>query len=150
MVGADGEEHTSRGMGMNRQQMIDKLQWNDGGYSGGGFESMMAWAMAEPRSREEDLKSIVAVTGPPDKYTDEELEKLVGVSDRITADYDTRWRIRVGANIWIVDKIDLTAFRSETNPHLTYTWLRKKLTWERGLMHSDTLDEAIKIMEERS
>ena len=122
-----------------RQEMIEELEWNSGGYGFGICEiaNSMLWAMDRPGPDKPDLKSIVAVSGPPDRYTDDELEKLVALSRRVTARYDEMFRYRRGANLILIDK------PKESNGK----WLRKRLSWNRGPMYSNTLDEAIEIME---
>ena len=121
---------------MNRQEMIDSLMWNSGGHSFGicSFANSMRWAMDAPGPGKPDLKSIVAVSGPPEKYTDEELEKLVKFSQEATAHYDEMFTCRRGANLILFDKFD------------NGCWLRKRLSWEYGPMFSDALDAAIAVM----
>lgn len=118
-----------------RQEMIDKLQWNDGGMGHGicAVASSMMWAMSRPEHPrgEDDLKSIVTVSGPPDKYTDEELAALVEFSDQRTAKYDKIFNYRLGANLICINKLDERA------------WMRKRLSWEYGPMISPTLQEAL-------
>lgn len=127
---------------MERQVMIDRLMWltaDSGlGYGIPSFTNMLIQSSMTPSKPEDDWKSVVAIKGPADKYTDKELEKLVAFSDAYTADYDTRWRVRMGANLIIMDKVTF----NWTDPPTT-RWLRKRQSWERGMMHSDTIDEAI-------
>jgi hypothetical protein len=95
----------------------------------------MAWAMDSPGKGKPDLKSIVAVSGPPEKYTEEELKELVAFSKRMTADYDRMFIYRRGANMVCIDKTP------------DGRWMRKRLTWEIGAFYSDTLKEAIAVFE---
>lgn len=127
-------------MPLSRQEMIDKLEWNSGGYGFGvcSFANSMLWAMDTPSSEKSDLKSIVAVSGPPKKYSDEELEKIVAFSERVTARYDKMFRYRRGANLILLDKPSFADGK----------WMRKKLSWTEGPMYSDTLSEAIAFMEQ--
>lgn len=126
---------------LSRQEMIGKLEWNRGGYGFGicSVASSMLWAMDAPGPGKPDLKCIVAVSGSPEKYTDEELAKIVVFSERVTAKYDTMFRYRRGANLILLDK------SSDLNSEIK--WMRKRLTWTQGPMWSDTLDEAISVME---
>jgi hypothetical protein len=123
---------------LTRQEMIDRLEWNGGGYGFGvcAFAGMMSWALDEPGPNKPDLKSIVAVSGPPAKYTDEELTKLVTFAESKTARYDAMFRVRRGANLVLFDKREFDG-----------KWMRKRLTWDMGPMYSDTLDDAIAVME---
>jgi hypothetical protein len=125
---------------LDRQEMVDRLEWNHGG---GGFgicreANSMMWAMERPKEPHgaDDLKSIVAVSAPADEYSDEELKKLVEFSERQTFEYDQRFRGRLGANVILIGK----KFE-ETR------WYRKRLSWESGPMYSDSLDEAIAVFE---
>jgi hypothetical protein len=122
---------------MSREELIARLQWNGGGCGFGlcGVANAMSWAMATPGKGKSDLKSIVAVSGPPEKYTDEELKELVAFSDRRTTDYDRMFPYRMGANLICIDKTE------------DGQWMRKRLTWEMGPMFSDTLTEAIAVFE---
>lgn len=123
----------------DRTDLIDKLLWNNGGTGFGicAFANSMSWTMSKPKEPHgsDDLKSIVAVSGPPDKYTDEELQTLVAFSERRTADYDKMYKWRLGANLICIDKY------SDNN------WLRKRLSWDRGPMYSPTLSEALAVFE---
>lgn len=126
---------------MTREETIERLLWNDGGMGYGvcAVASSMMWAMSKPKEPHgaDDLKSIVAISGPPEKYTDAELATLVAFSDRRTADYDRMFKWRLGANLICIDKMD------------NGCWFRKRLSWQMGPMASETLDEAIAVFEER-
>jgi len=124
-------------MAMSREELIARLQWNSGGSGLGSIAGIMSWAMDHPGEGKPDLKSIVAVSGPPEKYTDEELVELVAFSDKKTAEYDEMFRYRRGANLICIDK---TA---------DGRWMRKRLTWEMGPFFSDSLGEALTIFERR-
>lgn len=125
---------------MNREEMINRLQWNDGGMGHGicTVASSMIWAMSRPKEPRgaDDLKSVVAVSGPPTKYTDEELATLVQFSDERTAKYDAMFYWRLGANLICINKLD------------SGCWMRKRLSWESGLMVSPTLQEAIEVFKD--
>ena len=122
---------------MNRQEMINRLQWNDGGMGHGicTVASSMMWAMGKPKEPRgaDDLKSVVAVSGPPNKYTDDELNALVEFSEQRTANYDKMFNWRLGANLICINKISDDC------------WMRKRLSWEYGPMASPTLQEAIAV-----
>lgn len=126
-------------MGMNREEMIEQLQWNSGGTGHGvcAVANSFLWSTSRPKHPrgDDDLKSIVAVSGPPDKYTDEELQKLVAFSERRTEDYDRRNGRRMGANLIYINKYGENK------------WLRKRMSWDIGSMFSDSLDEAITVFE---
>lgn len=123
---------------MTREAMIAKLMWNaeDAGFGFGicSVGASMAWAMDAPGPNKPDLPSIVLIGGPPDKYTDDELAKLVAFSEQATADYDSRFRYRRGANLLCINKSG------------DGRWLRKRMTWEIGPMYSITLDHAIAVL----
>lgn len=120
---------------LSRQEIIDKLEWNEGGF---GFEmfSVASSAMDEPRPGHPDLKSIIVVCGSPDKYTDEELRKILKFAERKTAAHDKTSRYRRGANLILIDKPNWSPGR----------WFFKRLTWRNGSI-ADSLDEAIAMME---
>ena len=122
---------------MNRDEMIEKIMWNEGGMGMGVCTVANSFLMnsMSPESRENDWKSVVAISGPPEKYTDEELEKLVGFSERRTAHYDSMFRYRMGCNLICINKIDETR------------WYRKRLTWDMGPMTSSSLDDAMNVFE---
>jgi len=126
-------------MSLSRKEMIDKLLWNSGGYGFGICSSAnsIMWAMDQPKPGKPDLKSVVAISGPPKKYTNEELKKILAFSERKTARYDEMYRFRRGANLILINKE--TDFRVR--------WMRKKLSWTQGPMYSETLDEALAVME---
>lgn len=116
--------------------------WNHGGAGFGLCEmaGIMMHAMDKPGSGKEDLKSIVTVGAPPEKYTDEELQKLADFSDHATAEYDGHgWAYRRGANLICFDKTEIGEDQ--------YRWLRKRLTWHMGTMYSETLEHAMAWME---
>ena len=124
---------------MSREELIAELVWNGGGCGFGicNVANAMTWAMDKPGKGKPDLKSIVVVRGPPEKYKDEELRELAAFSERVTADYDKRYIYRRGANLICIDKTE------------DGRWMRKRLTWEMGPMFSDTLQEAIAVMERK-
>lgn len=111
--------------------------WNNGGMGLGVTPVATIFMMntVNPKSKDDDWKSVVAVSGPPDKYTDEEIEKLVAFSERRTANYDTMFDFRMGCNAICINKI------GDGN------WMRKRMTWDIGTMFSESLDEAIAIFE---
>lgn len=121
---------------VTRQELIDQLEWNSGGHGLGlcSFGNAILWRQSRPGPGERDLKGIVAVSCPQESYTDEELAKIAEFNKRLTAKYDEMFRVRMGANLILIGKMD------------NGRWLRKRLTWEIGSMYSDTLDEAIKFM----
>ena len=128
---------------MDRKQMIDEMEWLTPD-SGTGFGicavgNAMMWAMAKPDEDHPDLKSVVAIKGDPDDYTDEELAALHEFSQQRTAKYDQHFRWRLGCNTIIIGK--------ETWGNRT-TWLRKRLSWDMGRMWSETLKEAIAVFDE--
>lgn len=125
---------------ISRDDLINRLQWNDGGMGHGicTVASSMMWAMSRPKEPRgaDDLKSVVAVSGPPAKYTDEELAALVEFSDERTAKYDAMFNWRLGANLICINKLSDGA------------WMRKRLSWESGPMMSPTLREALDVFKE--
>jgi hypothetical protein len=123
----------------DRQLLIDAIEWllPESGTGMGicAVANMFMWATADV-APENDLKSVVVVKGPPDKYTDEELAKLLVFSRAYTAYYDEMFTQRIGANLIIFDKRGFDG-----------AWLRKRMTWDMGPMYSKTLDEAIAVFE---
>lgn len=120
-------------------ELVARVEWFSGG---GGFglcrvANMMAWEMDRPdkSSGKGDLVSIVAVGLPKEKYTIEELRLIAGFADRVTARYDRLFGFRRGANMILIDKMS------------DGRWLRKRLSWTEGSMVSDTLADAIAVME---
>lgn len=122
----------------DRQDLINSVEWNSGGYGFGicAVANQLMWAMDSPKGREDDLKSTVAICGTPGKYTTEELAKIVTFAKKRDADYDKMFRYRRGCNMILFDKLEGGK-----------RWLRKRLTWECGPMYSETLDEAIAFMD---
>lgn len=96
--------------------------------------NMLFWNDQKPNEKNPDWNSIVAVRGPLEKYTREELVKMLRVAKLVTDVYDSRSRWRQGANIWIIDK-DM----EWSEGHIS--WLCKRLSWECGRMYYASLDE---------
>ena len=128
---------------MSRQEMIAAMEWTapDSGMGFGvcAVGNMLMWAMDEPGPERPDLKSIVAVFGPPEQYDDQELRRLWAFSQRRTRDYDRMFRYRRGANLILIGK------RSWSNG----AWIRKRMTWNRGPMSSPTLGEAMATFDDQ-
>jgi len=126
---------------MKRDELINQVEWNSGGYGFGvcSVANSMMWAMDEPSADKPDLKSTVAICGDPAKYTDEELEKIVAFAKRRDEKYDSIFRYRRGCNMILIGK--------EEDNAPSHRWMRKRLTWNMGPMHSPTLEEAIAVME---
>jgi len=118
-------------MSESRESLEARLLFNSGGYSFGTGGSL-AWSFSSGHAP--DLPSVVAITGPAEKYTDTELQTLADVSDALTAAYDEQWTERRGANLWIVDKVDYDTPRP---------WMVKRLTWEYGYPHHETLSQML-------
>jgi hypothetical protein len=124
-----------------KQRIADKLMWlaPDSGLGLGvcSIGNSDIWSSQRPSGIEPDWKSVVFIKGPHEKYTIEELKKLLKFSQEKTAKYDKMFKVRMGANIIIIDK------------QSSVRWLRKRMTWEYGPMHSETLDEAIATFMEK-
>lgn len=116
---------------MERAALESRLLFNAGGY-GLGVGGTLAWAFSA--GDQPDFPSIVAITGPAEKYTDTELQTLADVSDALTASYDERWIVRRGANLWIVDKAE---YNTE------HPWMVKRLSWEYGYPFHETLAQML-------
>lgn len=117
---------------MDRATLESRLLFNAGGY-GMGVGGELAWAFSS--GEQPDIPSIVAITGPAEKYTDTELQTLANVSEALTATYDAHFTARRGANLWIVDK--QTAFDTPR------PWLVKRLTWRFGFPRHATLAQML-------
>ena len=115
-----------------KQELVKQLMWNKSGCGFGicSVAGTFSWILNESTK---DLTSIVAISGNPDDYTTEELEKLVAFSKEMTEEYDKQWKSRQGANLICIGKI------------AEDYWLRKRLSWEIGSMYSKTIDDAIEI-----
>lgn len=105
----------------NRQEMIEEIQWDHE-------------ILCSGRSTMPDIKSVVIVNGPPEKYTDEELGKIVNFSREKTARYDRIFPCRREANLYILNKTEQGK------------WLRIQQSWRIGPFFSETLDEAIALL----
>lgn len=119
---------------MTREEAIKELMWSTGyGHGICRVANMFAAALARPDADHPDWPSIVTVSEPAEKYTDEELQKLVAFSREMTAKYDEIFSWRMGANLIVIDKQD------------EGRWLRKRQSWYMGPMYSPTLDEAMEV-----
>lgn len=60
-------------MRINREEMIEQLEWNSGGTGNGicAVANSFLWSTSRPKHPrgDDDLKSIVAISGPPDIRT---------------------------------------------------------------------------------
>jgi hypothetical protein len=122
---------------MNRQELEEMIMWNEGGHTIGDIGLQLNHIMDRPGPNNPDTKSIVALGLPREKYTDEELEKIVAFAQRVTSRYDRMYPYRRGANFILLDKRD------------DGMWLRKRLSWMAGAMYSTSVDHAIAIMSEK-
>ena len=123
---------------LSREELIKELMWNIGGNGFGicSVANSLSWALDRPGPGKEDLPSVVLVNAPVERYTDTELRWLVAFSQYVTAKYDNRNRWRRGANLIIIGKPE----RDDGY------WLRKRLSWDHGPMHSKTLLDALSVM----
>jgi len=108
------------------------------GYGVCSVGNMLAQSMMTPREYnkdtgryDDDWPSTVAVKGPQDKYTQEELDALNAFGAEMTARYDEVFRYRMGCNLIIIDKYGEDS------------WMRKRQSWDYGSMFSPTLREAL-------
>ena len=128
---------------MSRQEMIDAMEWTapDSGLGYGvcAVGNMLMWAMDAPGPGHPDLKSIVAVLGPPGQYTNAEIRRLWAFSQRRTRDYDRMFRYRRGCNLIIIGKHTWSCG----------AWIRKRQSWDRGPITSPTLGEAMAIFDDQ-
>lgn len=118
---------------MTRENLIEKLLWitpNSGwgfGLGGGLFQAL------SPSKR--TIKSAVVIKQPESKYTDEELEKLLAFSEKVTEHHvKLLGSVLVSDNLIVIDKME------------DGSWLRKARSWEMGEFFSPTLDEAIEFI----
>ena len=117
---------------MTREQAIGRLMWNHGGAGMGvcAVGNLLA-AMGSGRR----LPSCVAVSGPAENYTDEELAKLVEFSDAKTRRHiEICGSVLEGDNLTCIGKLH------------GGRWLSKKQSWDFGRMFSDSLDDAIAFL----
>lgn len=119
---------------MSREELERQLLWNQGGVGLGSVAGAALWNMQAPGPGKPDWPSIVAVGGDPSTYTDEELRKIVAFAQKVTERYDRMFRVRMGANLLILRKDG------------DGRWLRKRLTWCKGPMYSESLDEALAVL----
>ena len=119
---------------MTRQAMESRLTWNSGGYSLSGMAGL-TWGLIDGP----DIPSTVAVSGPPSRYTDDELSKIVAFAEWQDARYDKLFRVKRGCNGILFDKLDWLSTRP-------VRWMVKKFTWESGYESHATLDDAITWM----
>lgn len=117
---------------MRREEIIEEIQWGSG-TSCSDIGTFVSWALDVPSSTRPDIKSVVMVNGPSEKYTDEELEKIIEFSKKQTEYYDKLFRYRRGANLYVLGKTD-------------GGWLRMQQSWRIGPFFSETLDEAIDFL----
>jgi len=122
-------------MPMTREQMVEKLFWNVGGYNFGQC-AMLRWFTQRPSPDTPDLKSVVLVSAPADKYADDELAKLVEFSERASAIHDGLRRWRLGANLILLDKLDENC------------WVARYMSWESFPVSYPTLEAAIDALGE--
>lgn len=127
---------------MTRAAMEAEIMWNGGGmgYGIARMAGIMMAAMDQPGPNKPDWPSVVAVSGPASKYSDDELRALVEFSRRQTRDYDRRWKWRRGANLVCIDK-------GEPNADGSTSWFRKRQSWDTGMMWSATLEHAMAIFD---
>lgn len=125
-----------------RKELEAALMWSTGyGYGICSVGNMMMAALSHPDEKNPDWPSVVTVSSPPEKYTDDELRKLVEFSKERkerTERYDRMFNYRMGANLIVLDKMDGQDGR----------WLRKRQSWYMGPMFSQTLDEALEVFRE--
>jgi len=116
------------------------LMSKDSGYGFGicSFGNMMRWNI---RREKKDWGSIVGTKVPLERYTKEDLIKMLLFAQKVTTDYDKYFRIRQGANIVILNKDDSRTY--EKKPFKQ--WMLKRLSWESGKFYHDNLDEAIEF-----
>lgn len=122
-----------------REDWIAQLLWNSQteGLPGFGLcriSGMDAWDSQALQRDKPDWPAIVCVTGPPEKYTDEELRRLAEFARAETARYDRLFGVRRGANLICFDK------REDGR------WMRKRLSAYTGPMYSPSLEHAIWVM----
>jgi len=123
-----------------REALVAKVEWlaEDSGYGHGipSFTNSMIWGFDKPGQDKPDYKSTVFVKGPPDIYTDEELELVIEFALRHTANYDRNYRYRRGCNAILFGK---EVWKGDNSVR----WLRKRLSWEYGSFHGPNLPEAM-------
>lgn len=120
---------------LSREALVEELMWNEGGNGFGICEvgNQLRWALERPGPDKPDLKSIVLVNVPAEKYTDTQLRWLVLFSRHVTAKHDEVCKRRMGANLIVIGK------EQEDR------WLRKQLTWTMGPMYSKTMLSAMGV-----
>lgn len=121
---------------MTRDKMVDYLPFSGHDHFGQSDveEAKRVYIATHPRGSENP--SIVVVTGKPEDYTDEEIEKLFKFAKQKTAEWITNASGRPPIMI-VIGKV---------SPRSTGSWVRKRVTWTGGNFFSPTLDEAIQRM----
>lgn len=106
---------------MTRDEMIDWLQWAEGGYGFGTHRvgNVAVWSFDENELAGSAFKFEVGVVGPPEKYADEELEELVCMSMSEMLRFNSTSLQRRGGSVVLFDKID-------------GAWIRRYMSWTKG------------------
>lgn len=108
-----------------RDELIKKLQWNNGGMSLG---IAPIGAMFASLFNQKELPSSLVVSCPAEDYTDEELEQLVKFSEDVTAQHKKSvGKVLSSDNLVCVAKVGKE-------------WTVKRLTWDHGVCRP-TLDD---------
>jgi len=128
---------------MDKKQIIEiakqilVLMSKESGYGFGvcTFGNMIQWSMMKPKK---DWGSILGTKAPLERYTKDELIKMLLFAKKVTENYDKYFRVRAGANIVILDKENYDWDKENKYNR----WKIKYLSWY-DMRFFDTLDEAI-------
>ncbi|HEX5426561.1 MAG TPA: hypothetical protein VFW94_23640 [Candidatus Acidoferrales bacterium] len=107
---------------MTREELIARFVWTADG------------VVFHHACGEDDWASTICLTEPSAKYSDDELGKLAAFADEQDAEYDRVLPRREGCNLTVIDKC------------ADGRWMRKRLTWYLGPMHSPDLDAALAFL----
>ena len=131
-------------IGQSRQELLDSLEWNSGGHGFGipAFAGAMLWASDRPTAERPDLKSIVAVCMPQEKYTDDELREICAFARLVTGNYDELFGYRRGCNMLIIEKYEGEFWKGNN-------WMIKRMSWEYGTPHHPSVQAMVAWMEAR-
>lgn len=99
----------------------------------GSMLGWMQWNLQKPDEKVEDIHSVVCLVAPLDKYTDEELAKLIEISIRVNEQYEQSIQERGGykmtTNLWYINK---NIWQYGDSKGISWAW--EKTTWDIAIL----------------